>query len=145
VAPVSLPWLNGVLANNHPAVFLAASADPTGKLVDYGALGIFAALSIYAIKKMYDAITASYNDRLADKDAIIANRDATIAKQDTIISMFLHQGQQAVPALQRTAQVIEAQAAAAPPAGLAEVGEFLQRAEQVLSRLESKAVGGEGP
>lgn len=134
-------WLSSVLAENHPALFSLVAADPSERLADYGVLGIFALLAIYAIKKMYDAITKSFNDRLADKDAIIENRDATIAKQDTIISMFMQQGQQAVPALQRTAQVIEALPktipAAAPVADLEEVKQVLPRLLEVLERLET--------
>lgn len=129
------------LVDLHPALFQAtASINPADRLVDYGVLGIVAAVLIYAVKKLYDAISKSYDLRLADKDAIIADKDATIAKQDTIIAMFIQNGQQAVPALQRTAQVIEAQAKAVPPpATLQEVGEVLPRVLQILERLESHA------
>lgn len=134
----------GLIVDSHPAVFSVASdTSPETVLFNYGAVGAMSVLLIYVVKKLYENVTQSFEQRLADKDSIIANRDATIAKQDTIISMFLQQGQQAVPALARTAQVIEAVSKSPPPpADLEDVKQVLPRLLEALERLESH---GEAP
>lgn len=126
-----------------------ASVDSTDLLVNYGPLGIFAALSIYAIKKMYDAITKNYETRLAetirsfearikDRDQQIEDRDKIIDKQDVTISLLLRHGQNSNVAMERVGQVMEALPRQLPVDDLAQVKDVLTRAAEVLERVEGE-------
>ena len=86
-------WLQ-TIANNHPALFsVVSSADPTTILINYGALGIM----------LVFVMTGQFRT----KSEVQALRDQ-IADYRAIISGFQAQANQAVPALARSAQVLEA-------------------------------------
>lgn len=126
---VGLHWLSGVLANNHPAVFsVATTTDPTTILINYGALGIMLGLVAtgwFRTKSEVQALQRQIDDYRA------------------IIAGFQAQANQAVPALARSAQVLEA--IPNKEAGfLDEIRQTEARMVALVSRLESATRKQEG-
>lgn len=86
-------WVQ-TLVNNHPALFQAAEvADPTTILINYGALGIM----------LVFVMTGQFRTK-----SEVQNLREQIDDYRTIIHGFQAQANQAVPALARSAQVLEA-------------------------------------
>lgn len=83
------------------AVIGAVYPTPTENLINYGVLGIFAVLAIYAIKKMYDTINTTYKERLAEKDAQIALKDDMIERLQGALSNNI------LPSMNKQAEVME--------------------------------------
>lgn len=82
-----------VLVNNHPAVFTAVSADPTTILINYGALGIMLGLVAtgwFRTKNEVQTLQRQVDDYRA------------------LLHAFQTQANQAVPALTRSVDVLEA-------------------------------------
>lgn len=132
--------LSRLLVDNHPALFSATSVtDPTGALLVYGPLGIFAALLVYVVRSLYSSLNHNFQERLADKDKLIAEGLAREAKKDQTIDMLLRHGQNTLPALERAAQVMEILPQKTEPSEqLAKVGEILPRLLEVLQRVEGQ-------
>lgn len=114
-------WLQ-TFANNHPALFAAVeSADPATILINYGALGVIVVLYV-------SGLIPSKNE--------VKNLKEQNAELRAIIAAFQAQASQTVPALARSAQVLEAiptQAAGS----LEEVRQTEARMLDILARLES--------
>lgn len=127
---VSLPWLNSVLVNNHPALFaVVSSADPTAILVNYGFGGVMILLVI--------------TGQLRTKSEV-QNLQRQIDDYRAIIQGFQAQANQAVPALARSAQVLEA--IPNKEAGfLDEIRQTETRMVALVARLEAAARKQEGP
>jgi type II secretory pathway pseudopilin PulG len=112
----------------HPALFsVAASADPTTILINYGALGIM----------LVFVMTGQFRTK-----SEVQNLQRQIEDYREIIRGFQAQANQAVPALARSAQVLEA-----IPNKEAGVLEEIRQAEQrmvaLVARLE--AASGDKP
>ena len=119
--PVGLPWVS-VLVNNHPAVFsVVASADPATILINYGALGIM----------LVFVMTGQFRTK-----SEVQNLQRQIEDYRQIIHAFQTQANQAVPALARSAQVLEA-IPSKEAALLEEVRQAEARMVSLVARLES--------
>jgi hypothetical protein len=120
--------LHRAFIDAHPALFsVASSADPTTILINYGALGIM----------LLFVMTGQFRTK-----SEVQNLREQIADYRAIIAGFQAQANQAVPALARSAQVLEA-----IPNKEAGVLEEIRQAEQrmvaLVARLE--AASGEKP
>lgn len=123
--------LSGLILNNHPALFKAAEAvstDPLSLLLDFGPLGIIVVLYV-----------ADYiPSRSQVKDLKAQN-----AELREIIARFQMQASQTVPALARSAQVLEA--IPAKDAGfLDEIRQTEARIVALVARLEDASRKQEG-
>lgn len=119
-----------LLLNNHPALFSVVEAgDPLTILVNYGALGImviFVMTGQFRTKSEVQALQRQIDD------------------YRTIIHGFQAQANQAVPALARSAQVLEA----IPTQGAGVLDEIRQIEARIaghVARLESQTRKQEGP
>lgn len=125
-----LSRFGGVLLDNHPAVFsVVASADPTTILINYGALGIM----------LVFVMTGQFRTK-----SEVQNLQRQIDDYRTIIQGFQAQANQAVPALARSAQVLEA--IPNKEAGfLDEIRQAEARMVALVSRLEAATRQGGQP
>jgi hypothetical protein len=116
--------LSRAVIDAHPALFsVAASTDPTTILINYGALGIM----------LVFVMTGQFRTK-----SEVQNLREQIADYRAIIAGFQAQANQAVPALARSAQVLEA--IPNKEAGLLEeIRQAEERMVALVTRLEAAA------
>lgn len=114
-----------------------ATANPiVSILVNGGIMGAVFLLTVFGKGLHTDGEVSELKNRLADKDEVIEDKDETIRQKDEIIRRFQDQFGRALPAMARSADVLEA-IPDKESAMLEEVRKAQNETLKLVQRLES--------
>lgn len=118
-----------------------ATTDPVTSLVNYGALGVFAVVLIFVVKKLDDRNVGNYEARLKEKDLVIADKNETISDKDDLIDKLTDVlANHAVPAMTKGTQVLEAATQTAAVSIPQLDPETLKKLDKVLTHMEANGL-----